>query len=85
MHNFSKKTVTPSMLPLYSSSINMRQPDSVLDAADIIFTAESSTKSTPLNGRFVISEGTQTYTGKDVNIQTSDELLAEKWESHNDM
>lgn len=72
------------MLPLYSSSINMRQPDSVLDAADIISTAESNTKTTLPNGRYVISEGTQTYMGKDVNIQTSDVLLAEKWESHND-
>lgn len=67
------------MLPLYSSSINARQPDSILDSAPLVFNVSSSIKSVVPDGRFVVSEGTQTYTGKDVNIQTSDELLVGKW------
>lgn len=80
MSSFHSKTPTPSMLPLYSSSINMRQPDSTLEAVALVFDQPNSnigTKGVKPEGRFVISEGTQTYDGKDMNIQTSNELLAD--------
>lgn len=80
MSSFHKKTPTPSMLPLYSSSIRMRHLDSAFDSDVSVFNdnGEVEKKAVLPEGRIVVSEGTQTYKGTDVNIQTSDELLAEK-------
>lgn len=77
MSSSPKKHTTPSMLPLLSSSINLRQLDSFLESAAHFYkvAGDASSKPTLPEGRLAVSEGTQTYKGKDVNIQTSDELL----------
>lgn len=69
------------MMPLLGSSIDVNQRDSFLESAALLFDVGADVVSkVPLpEGRFAVSEGTQTYKGKDVNIQTSDELLTGKW------
>lgn len=77
MSSFIRKSMTGSMFPLYGSSICMGEPGSFVRSSTFIFEeADFAAARTqrPL-GRFAVSEGTQTYKGKDVNIQTSDELL----------
>lgn len=76
-----QKHKTPSLVPLYSSSINMRQPADFFNSHEMLLNVESDPVSqVPLpEGRFVTSEGTQTYTGKDKKIQTPNELLADEW------